>query len=323
MVELSKSQKQKPSGTLRLLSGNEGKNYYYQIVVLLAGLILPLSTQAAEIAGIRLPVSSHGVNQEEIVPADVLARVNFASQQMELIRQKLDLPVVHGMPIVINAAQPREVYFQALSAYRRVSRFTFEQLRIFHPDLVKKDQSNVRTTLPYHVWLMVNRVSKQLELIAAELNISTRLTEMVADNKTTPSDVFTALINFNRQLNIMLEQPFSPDDVFQQVTLGIHYTAKLLSKYPVIDRIPRSPDYIEGKQPIDDWLMLADCFNIIREIAEIRGERILSFNIDAIDPSSVHSGDVYQVASMVVSELAHLHSIEDDISPVVPAVKSA
>lgn len=323
MVLFSKRQKPRHAEPRRYLSGRPGKKYYSGIIALLAVLCLPLPliTQAGEITEIALPASSHAATPQEINPADVLARVNFASKQLDLIRAKLDLPVVNEMSINIENAQPREVYFQALSAYRRASRFTFEQLRIFHPDPIAEYQGNVVSKLPYHVWLMVSRTSNQLSQIATELDISTSLSESEANKETTPSDVFSALIGINRQLDVMLKQPFSPSDVFQQVTLGIHYTAKLLSKYPLLERIPGPPAYIEGKRPSEVWLRLAECLKIIREIADSSDERLLTMKIEDFDSNAIRPGDVYQIASLVVAELAFLHSIETDISPVIPAVK--
>ena len=267
------------------------------------------------------PASGHAARPQEITPADVLARVNFTAKQLDLIRTQLALPVANEMSINIDNAQPREVYFQALSAYRRVSRFTFEQLRVFHPDPVTGSQVNASSKLPYHVWLLLSRSSNQLKQISTALNISAQAEESVVNKETSPSDVFAALIKVNRQLDIMLQQPFSPSDVFQQVTLGIHYSAKLLSKYPVLERKPEPPAFIEGKQPSDVWLLLVDCLAVIREITESRDEDILSINVETFDASSIRPGDVYQIASIMVSELAYLHSIETDIPPVVATVK--
>ena len=318
-----KRQRSRHTELWRNLPGRPGKKHYRSVIALLAvlGLLLPLNTQAEEITDFAPPASGHAANPQEIKPADVLARVNFATQQLDLIRNKLDLLVVDILPVKIEYAQPREVYFQALAGYRRTSRFTFEQLRVFHPDPVTEYRSNATSKRPYHVWLMVSRTSNQLSRIAAELNISTRVSETEADKETTPSDVYSALIGMNRQLDIMLTQPFSPSDVFQQVTLGVHYMARLLSRYPLLERIPAAPAYIENKQPSEVWLLLAECLEIIREIANLRDERLLTMDTGAFDANLIQPGDVYQFASLVVAELAFLHSIETGMSPVVPDVK--
>ena len=89
----------------------------------------------------------------------------------------------------------------------------------------------------------------------------------------------------------------------------------------MLERIPEPPAFIEGKQPSDVWLLLVDCLAVIREITESRDEDILSINVETFDASSIRPGDVYQIASIMVSELAYLHSIETDIPPVVATVK--
>lgn len=320
-----KRHEQRNTEVIKYLFSGELIQRYFDLVILFAvlfvsaSLMLPAVVHADMQSEIVPPVSGHAANQQSIIPADVLARVNLMSQQLELIRKQLNFPVANVMPVTVSNAQPREVYFQALSAYRRVSRFTFEQLHIFHTETEGID--NAEQDQPYHVWMLVSRSTKQLEQISAEKGIDVQLKEVLQQTEVTPSDVFTALIKINRQLDLMLKAPFSPSDVFQEVTQGIHYAAKLLSIFPVLERIPEAPAYVAGKRPSDVWLLLADCLELVRSISEARDVDILSINVEAFDPNSIRPGDVYQMASIVVAELTYLHRIDADIAAVVPTVK--
>ena len=65
-----------------------------------------------------------------------------------------------------------------------------------------------------------------------------------------------------------------------------------------------------GKRPRDVYLRLVGCFNRIREIADRSGLEILELEVDGTKKAAENAepGDVYDIASLLVSELAFLHS---------------
>jgi len=307
------------SGSYRDNSLNRDKTLiHFLLMMLVVFSMLPQQLYAANLAATP-PLSGHAINQESITPADTLSRINLAAQHLEQIRVKLNLPLANKLNINISEAQPREVYFQALAFYQRVNRLTFERLRVFH-ESPSATFANGKQLKPYHVWQISDRASQQLASLRQDLALDEPLVEQASDPATTPSDVFIALLTINRQLDVMLEQPYTPNDVYQQVTLGVHYMAKLLASQAVIDRIPEAPVFIANKQPADVWLLLADCFELLREIAQRHGVNMLNITADSDISAAIRPGDVYQYAALLVSELAHLHSVMANVDDAVRTV---
>ena len=117
-----------------------------------------------------------------------------------------------------------------------------------------------------------------------------------------------AIVQANRQLNLMLERQFAPSDVFQEVTLGVGYTSRLLETFPKAERIPIEPAYEPEKRPVDVYRRLLGCFRRIREIAERSNVRMLDLEVDDAQIDAIVPSDVYDVASLIVAELAYLQS---------------
>jgi hypothetical protein len=127
------------------------------------------------------------------------------------------------------------------------------------------------------------------------------------DPARTPTDVFLAIVQANRQLNLLLDQRFAPKDVFTQVSRAIGYSAQLLAHFPNAERIP-NPDALQhGRRPVDVFQRLVGCYERIRIIGEQSNIEMLYLDAHAID-KDVAPSDVYDIASLVVSELAYLHT---------------
>ena len=79
--------------------------------------------------------------------------------------------------------------------------------------------------------------------VKIHLGITQPSAQPAPDRSKTPTDVFGAIMQTNRQLNLLLDQPFSPAEVYEQVTLAMGYTARLRAQFPG-DRIPETPPLV-------------------------------------------------------------------------------
>lgn len=86
------------------------------------------------------------------------------------------------------------------------------------------------------------------------------------------------------------------------------YTAQLLKPYPGAELIPEEPVFDPGKTPGDVYRRLLGCFEKLREIAAASGEEMLELEVDVALIDVAEPSDVYDVASLIVAELAHLHA---------------
>ena len=255
------------------------------------------------------PVSGRSVTVEEILPADVLARVQLLRDELELIRFEMGKPENQQSEISVTNAAPREVFFQGITLFRKTNRLSFELTRTGGEE---PENPPVAILRPYHVWIVVDRALKRVLIVKRRLGIRDKCEEKAQLESTTPTQVFRSVVQANRQLNLLLEKRFTPSDVFQQVTLAMNYGASLLARFPGATRIPKEPAFVRGKRPDDVFERLIECYELVRNIAQRSGVKMLEFKIDKATIKGKTPSDVNDVASLIVSELAYLHTLLDN-----------
>ncbi len=250
---------------------------------------------------------------QEAAPPDVYARVMLLRGHVEQIRVEMGKPAVAESPIEISGAAPREVYFQAQTLFEKANRLSFEHTRqigdpLPHPGL------SIR---PEHVLAVVNSALARIRLAKQELGIPEPVGAPAVDESKTPTDVIVVTVHASRELNQLLEEPFTPSEVYRQVTVAMGYAARLRAYFPG-DRIPEVPEFVRGKEPRDVRAKLFDCLSIVHEIANLAGVEMLRVE-PAANRAHVTPSDVYDLATLVVSELAFLWSRLEDAPPPRPA----
>jgi hypothetical protein len=277
-----------------------------------AGLLLALSQSCDAKFGespIVKPISGRALNQTEILPADVLSRVQLVRAEIELIRLELGKPPFPvGMTRVLDTA-PREVYFMANTLYAKADRLAFELLKTSDEDTSEIDTAAIT---PYHVWLMVNKTFSRLQMIKKQLGIVEISSEKSIPPDTTPSDVIQSIIRANQELGRLLSQQVAPADVFQQVTRAINLNAQLLATFDGTSHIPVLPDFVRRKTPGNVYRRLTGCFELIRQIAQISNQRMLRFDTESLYSGFIEPSDVYMLATLVVAELSYFHDSHPD-----------
>lgn len=208
-------------------------------------------------------------------------------------------PKEKQMVLSVSNASPREVYFQADSLFVKANRLAYEVRGHLgtKPKLVNKNIA------PAHVWQLVDAALKQILIAKKRLGIKQQVQELMQPSDRTPTDVFNALLQANQQLNILLQQPFSPSDAYQQVTLAINYTEQLLKRYKVSERIPNAPPLVMNKTATDVFKKLIQCIEVIERIAKRNQVNMLSANVNQITLHQISPSNVYDLASIIVSEV--------------------
>jgi len=131
--------------------------------------------------------------------------------------------------------------------------------------------------------------------------------------------MFVAIAHVNRQINVLLEKQFSPREVFQKTTLATNYAASLLAGFPSVDRRPRNTPYERRKAPQDVYRKLLLVLDGVTAVAENSGLKALDFYMPEEVIANAVPSDVFQLASLIVSELSYIHSKSDYAAPVVAA----
>lgn len=282
---------------------------------LLTLIFILVAGSAAAQEKMQPPVSGRPASVEGILPADVLSRVDLLRREVERVRLRLQLPAPVPLGLKVAKAQPREVYFQALTVLRKSNQLCFERARVRGAPLASVSAAELA---PYHVWQVVNAALERVRVVSGELQATGSPPELASPDATTPTDVCNTILELSRSFDPLLLEGFAPADVFEQVTWAVHHAARLLSAFPRATRLPPAPTYEAGKVPADVHARLLECLELVRQLAKRLDVSVLDIRLEDVDRAAIAPSDVYNVASLVTAELAYLHSTLP-LGPVVPA----
>ncbi len=260
------------------------------------------------------PGPQRETDRPKITPPDVFARVSLARAEIELIRFAMGKPKDERQEIGVTGVYPREVYFQAITMFHKANRLSFELIR----EVASIPEPPSTDIQPADVMAVLDAALNRIRLVGRKMKITTVNEELTPDASKTPTHVFRAIVQANRQLNLLLEERFAPADVFQEMTLAVGYAARLRACFPG-GRIPEPPELVAGKQPRDVYRKIIDCFVIIRDIAKVSNLETLELHTNDDHIGRVTPSDVYDIASLLVSELAYIHSKLKGSTPPRPA----
>ena len=240
-----------------------------------------------------------------IEPPDVYADTLLVRDELELIRLEMGRPQETRQEIGVTGAEPREVYFQALTLFHKANRLSFELTRD-RAELPEKPIGAIRLV---HVRDVLKAILERLRRVKGVLGSFERSPQRAREPTKTHADVFRSIVQANRQVNLLLNQQFAPSDVFQQVTLAVGYAAQLRTQFPGT-RMPEAPAFERRKRPADVYHRLVECFARVRAVMQHSGMNALTLDLH---PQTVTPSDVYDIASLLVSELSFLHSHLDGV----------
>ena len=236
--------------------------------------------------------------------AELSAHLTLVRTELEFVRREMGRPEHLRSEIRVLGAEARTIFAQALTLSRKADRLSFELARQRAPiPPLPTDPIEIN-----HVPAMVDAVLERVRIVKTELGITEAAPEATGDPTVSSADLLRSMLQASRQLNLLLERRFSSSDVFQQVTVAISYTARLLQQFPDAEQIPDAPGFERFKRPSDVYLRLLDCFELLGEIARMSEVSTLDFEGHTEGIADLTSSDVYDLASLLVSELAYLDS---------------
>ena len=203
----------------------------------------------------------------------------------------------------ISGAEPREVYFEALVAWRKAARLASEiGVEVARPTPVAPRLPDLK---PGHVHEVLEGVQVQLDAITQRLGITERIADVAPETGRQPSDVLATVIQLNRDLSRSLERPFTPADVYATVALASAYATRLGGT--------AAPAAFERRrQPADCYAKLEVCLTRAVALVGKRGRGALAARGT---PPDILPGDVYDLANLVLGEIAFLHALTPDAPP--------
>ncbi len=248
-----------------------------------------------------------------IEPADCFARVAQIRGELETLRAEMGRPQDQQPDIGVTGARPREVYFVALAMFRKADRLCFEhtgeQGTLPYPP-------PIATIQPGDVLTVLDASLERIARVKQAFGITEKSAAPAREATRTPSDVFRTVVSANRQLNLLLEQAFSPADVYQQVALANGYAASLLQH--ASDRAPavEAPAFERRKRPADCYRKLGEAVDRVEVLFAKAGLEMLDLTVGTVHDDRVIPSDVYDLASLLVAELAYFHAQIPGLTPV-------
>ena len=259
------------------------------------------------------PVSGRAVSIETLTTADVLARVNLVRATLDQIRIEMGQPKDQRVEIVASNVTPREAVFKAFTLLRKANHLRFEVTGTITPE---KQIAIPHDIHPLHTWRIVNAAYGPLLTVKHTLGIHEQIKEQQQTAGVTPSTLFRAMAAANRQFDTLFMQGVSSNNTVQQVALASGHTMRLLEQFP--QRVPVStmPEFERGKQPGEVHALLVRAYEKVRAIATASG--VPTMKLEVVPSKRSHiitASDVFDVAIILVSQLAYLHGQLQDTDP--------
>jgi len=279
--------------------------------------VFPSVTQAQ--TTVLGPASGRPLSTDAILPADVLARVELVRSELELIRFEMGQPQARPFELAATGVAPRQTLYQALTLFRNANQLYLEVTGDPGSELAMDSPDDIR---PLHVWKIVDAAYSRLADVKHRLGIAEQVREERQDTSTTPTEVFRSITVANKQLQILIRNRITTNDVFQQVALATEYAARVLQRFPGAKPVPDAPAFERGKRPVDVYNLLVSCYARMFGIVTKSGLGALKLEAATpehgiLDPAQIRPSEVYDVATLLVSELAYIHSQLENADPPV------
>ncbi len=246
---------------------------------------------------------------QDILPADCFVHAVSLAKELELVRHEMGRPQEARPAITVTGASPRECWFQALAVFRKADRLCAEVAG--DPVASVPHAPPIHQIRPGHVLQVIDAAAREVAEVKRALAIRETVAAPARDTAKTPSDVYGALATLDRQLNLLLAHPFTPADVFQQLSLAVAYAGRLGAE-------PATSPFVRGKRPADCYERLAGCLELARKLVRKAGHPVIETTPASGDAAAVLPSDVYDLASLVLGEVAFLHSVAKESTPVYP-----
>jgi hypothetical protein len=232
---------------------------------------------------------------EEVKPAHCYARVARLRADVGLVLAEMGRTADARPAPEVNDARPRACYALAIACWHKVARLADELgARAVRPAPAMPALASVA---PGHVLELVDAIAAQLDDIKVALQISEHSTEPAIESQRQPSDVLALLFRVVRDVSRALDQPFTPGDVHRVVALAAAYAARASGS-------GTRATFERRKQP-------ADCYRALERglarAAALAGKRGHGTIVVRGTPADVAPGDVYDLAHVVLGEVALVH----------------
>ena len=239
-------------------------------------------------------------NAQTVTNTDVYNLASQVAEEIEYIREVMGRPFDDSPRLPVGDVSQLQVYYQAQTLFRKANQLAQEYAGTPRAGAPPVPDAEVRAGDSYSV---VISAQEQVRQVSRAFGIDT---EAQIQERTTASTtgVFLTILDANRQLNLLINEPMLPSDVFDQVTLAVLYSASLLAHQGAENLVPEAEPFDGYKRPSDVYALLLNNTDLMSEVAEAAGISVLTLSSRRNIPDDVEPGHVYDIARILVAGLA-------------------
>jgi hypothetical protein len=240
---------------------------------------------------------------DDVTPAHCHARARQVLADLAVLRAEMGRAEDARALPEVGDAEPRECYGLAIAAWHKASRLAEELgVRSSRPAPAIPTFSRI---VPGNVFQLLDAIAVQIHDVLSRLGVSARSEQHAIESERKPSDVLATLFAVNRTLSRVLEKPFTPSDVHHVVALASAYAERGGGGAPAVS-------FEHRKLPADCYRQLEACMT--RASAAIRKRGHVAVALRGA-PQDATPSDVYDLASIVLVDVAYLHSLVPNAAP--------
>lgn len=245
--------------------------------------------------------SANNVSADDrsVQPPDVFQAIELLQTEVENLRFAMGIPQLDRSPWRVRFATPRHVFYQAQTLYRKVNQLAREiagvERRLALPEPVGE-------ITPADVMAVVREALAELDAIRPFVALPGPTELPPRDARKEPRDVLVAIVQTNRQLNLMLRRKFEASEIYLRVAIAVN----LLSGVPG-GATPDWPPLAPGREPRDLYASLIRCMRLVRTVAHAHDIPVLDLNLHAeTRRNRVRLHDVYDLATTLLADVTYL-----------------
>lgn len=236
---------------------------------------------------------------QTIENADIFVAASELADEVELIRETMGRPYDESPRLPVSGITELELYFQARTLLIKSSRLANE---LAGAAIVPLPEPPDRDVVPADTFELVSRALEDIRRVRTELGIREEIQRMDRDMPISATGVFSVILDANRQLNLLLKDTVSAEDVYLRLSTAVQYAAGLVAAHGGDETLP-SVRFETGRRPAHVYQRLLECIDILADIGAKSGVDIMSLSTRRNVPDDIAPGHVIDLVQFIVADL--------------------
>ncbi len=247
-----------------------------------------------------IPVQVRGADAGEISIPELHQRVGGLLSEIDQIRRVLGILPPPERDFVIRDAEPRQVFFQAQTLFRKSNTLAQEIAGISRQAPIPAPSGNISTN---DVQAILDGTQEQLKHVEDALAISIRASAPALNRRSTSGDVLHDIVEAGYILNELVSRRADWPSIYDRILQMVSYVGGALSEG---NRFPALPVFECCKMPEDVYQRLLQSMEASRALASSVDLTFMRIESRKRPPHGASTGTVYDLTTTLVSDLGEL-----------------